>query len=44
MEYRCIKCGKDVDKEMMGRHIRCPYCGSRVLFKRRSIVTKLKAR
>ncbi len=33
MEYICFNCGKVVELE--GGRIRCPYCGSKVLYKQK---------
>lgn len=45
-QYKCINpiCGKTIDEEMLRRHIRCPFCGGRVLYKIRNVVKKVKAR
>ncbi|MEK6857684.1 MAG: DNA-directed RNA polymerase subunit P [Nanoarchaeota archaeon] len=42
-KYTCFLCQKKISKEMMGKKVRCPYCGSKVLYKSRSISTKIKA-
>ncbi|HLE06648.1 MAG TPA: DNA-directed RNA polymerase subunit P [Candidatus Nanoarchaeia archaeon] len=34
MEYICFKCEKKVELEKGGR-IRCPYCGGKVLYKKK---------
>ena len=45
MYYKCFNCGKKVDREKYAKtKVRCPYCGSRVLYKDRKVVTKIKAR
>jgi DNA-directed RNA polymerase subunit P len=42
--YRCFGCGKDISEEQLKGRIRCPYCGNRVLMKKRpEIPRKLKA-
>jgi len=33
MAYVCVECGKDVDSVASG--VRCPYCGSRRVIKKR---------
>ena len=43
-EYKCMECGKKVGPEYLRKKVRCPYCGSKMLFKPRSISTKVKAR
>ncbi|HLC55183.1 MAG TPA: DNA-directed RNA polymerase subunit P [Candidatus Nanoarchaeia archaeon] len=41
--YKCFQCNKQVKPEYLKKKIRCPYCGSKILFKPRSISTTLKA-
>ncbi len=43
VEYRCFNCNKRVGQDYLRKRIRCPYCGSKMLFKPRSVVTKVKA-
>ena len=45
MEYICATCNKTVTSEDIKKRIRCPYCGSRLLFKKRpKIVKEVKSR
>ena len=45
MEYKCYSCGKEVTQEDIMKRIRCPYCGGKILFKKRpETVKKIKAR
>jgi len=44
VEYKCFECNKKVSEEYHRKKIRCPYCGSKMLFKPRSSLTKVKAR
>ncbi|HII17005.1 TPA: DNA-directed RNA polymerase subunit P [Candidatus Woesearchaeota archaeon] len=44
VDYKCMVCDKKVGTEYIRKRIRCPYCGSKMLFKQRSVVTKVKAR
>lgn len=45
MYYKCFQCGKKVDwKDYATTKVRCPYCGSKILYKDRKVVTKIKAR
>ena len=37
--YKCRKCKKDV-KQLDTKFVRCPYCGSRVLYKMRQPIAK----
>ncbi len=41
--YKCFKCDKKVSKDYLRKNIRCPYCGSKMLFKPRSAKTVVKA-
>lgn len=43
VKYTCFLCSKKISEDMMGRRVRCPYCGSKVLYKTRSAHTKVKA-
>lgn len=42
--YKCFLCNKDVDDTYLRKKVRCPYCGSKMLFKPRTMGTKVKAR
>ncbi len=44
VEYKCFNCGKTISKELLRKRVRCPYCGSKILYKPRTKVTKVKAR
>lgn len=44
VEYKCFDCNKVVNTEYLRKKIRCPYCGGKVLFKQRLVLTKVKAR
>ena len=41
--YKCFKCDKKVGKEYLRKSIRCPYCGSKMLFKPKSAKTVVQA-
>ncbi|MFH1439969.1 MAG: DNA-directed RNA polymerase subunit P [Candidatus Woesearchaeota archaeon] len=43
-EYKCFECNKVVSQDYLRKKIRCPYCGSKILFKPRSSLTKVNAR
>ncbi|MBI2138491.1 DNA-directed RNA polymerase subunit P [Candidatus Woesearchaeota archaeon] len=43
-EYRCFECNKRVGQEYLKKKVRCPYCGSKMLFKPRTLITSIKAR
>lgn len=44
VEYRCFDCNKKIGEEYRGKRVRCPYCGSKILFKPRLTTTHVKAR
>ena len=44
VEYKCFDCGKKVSMDYLRKRVRCPYCGSKMLFKPRQTPTKVKAR
>ena len=44
VKYTCFTCSKKISEDMMGKRVRCPYCGSKIIFKPRSVTTKVKAR
>ncbi len=44
VEYKCFQCEKKVTQDYLRKKVRCPYCGSKMLFKPRLVTTKVKAR
>ncbi len=44
VKYKCFNCNKKISYDTMGKRIRCPYCGGKMLFKERTTSTKVKAR
>ena len=44
LQLLCFECNKKVATDYLRKKVRCPYCGSKILFKSRSISTKVKAR
>lgn len=44
VEYKCFTCGKKIKGDLLKKKVRCPYCGSKILYKQRTIATKVKAR
>lgn len=44
VNYKCFNCNKKVNGSYLRKNVRCPYCGSKMLFKERSVITKVKAR
>lgn len=43
-QYKCFVCDKEVGPEYTRKRVRCPYCGSKILFKPRTKVTTVLAR
>jgi len=43
VEYKCFECNKTISFDSLRKRVRCPYCGSKMLFKERTTVTKVKA-
>lgn len=41
--YKCFKCDKELEDSSLRKKIRCPYCGSKILYKIRTTITKVKA-
>jgi len=44
IKYKCFSCNKNVAQDYIRKNVRCPYCGSKILYKPRSNSTKVKAR
>lgn len=42
--YKCFECEKTVKEDYTKKRVRCPYCGSKMLYKARVTNTKVKAR
>jgi len=42
--YKCFQCNKDVKYEYLRKKVRCPYCGSKIIFKTRDTITHVIAR
>ncbi|MFH1823379.1 MAG: DNA-directed RNA polymerase subunit P [archaeon] len=43
VNYKCFFCGKKITDKNMKTRFLCPYCGSKVFFKPRTAVKKVKA-
>ncbi len=41
--YKCFKCEKKVTNKNLEKRFVCPYCGSKIFFKPRTKVKKIKA-
>ncbi|MBI2147727.1 DNA-directed RNA polymerase subunit P [Candidatus Woesearchaeota archaeon] len=44
VDYKCFNCAKKVGQDYLRKKIRCPYCGSKILFKPRDVATTVVAR
>jgi len=44
VEYICFNCGRVIDSSLIRKKIRCPYCGGRIFYKARKILSNVKAR
>jgi prefoldin beta subunit len=40
VEYKCFDCNKKVGADYLRKKVRCPYCGSKMLFKPRNVRLK----
>lgn len=41
--YKCLECHKEVPSETVKRRVRCPHCGSKILYKPRIISATIEA-
>ncbi|MEM4214954.1 MAG: DNA-directed RNA polymerase subunit P [Candidatus Pacearchaeota archaeon] len=41
--YKCFFCGKQLSLKSLESRFSCPYCGSKIFFKPRTVVKKVKA-
>ncbi len=44
VRYKCFNCNEEVAMDYVRKRIRCPYCGSKIIYKARERVTHVKAR
>lgn len=42
--YKCFHCEKELEDTTLRKKVRCPYCGSKMLYKPRTTTTKIKAK
>ncbi|MCF7872261.1 DNA-directed RNA polymerase subunit P [Candidatus Woesearchaeota archaeon] len=42
-EYKCFNCNRTIKEEQVKKRIRCVYCGAKIIFKTRSVSTKVDA-
>lgn len=43
-EYKCFSCNKVVAEQHIKKKVRCIYCGSKMIFKAKTTITRVKAR
>jgi DNA-directed RNA polymerase subunit RPC12/RpoP len=41
--YKCFSCRRELKPDQIKKRVRCIYCGSRIVFKSRTNVTKIVA-
>jgi DNA-directed RNA polymerase subunit RPC12/RpoP len=41
--HKCFFCEKVIKQEYLKKKVRCPYCGSKVLYKPKTVSSKIKA-
>ncbi len=41
--YKCFKCGKQISHKSLEKRFVCPACGSKMFYKPRKHITKIKA-
>ncbi|HZX12566.1 MAG TPA: DNA-directed RNA polymerase subunit P [Candidatus Nanoarchaeia archaeon] len=41
--YKCIECQKEIDHSTVKKRVRCPFCGSKILYKPRTTNTIVDA-
>jgi DNA-directed RNA polymerase subunit RPC12/RpoP len=42
-EYKCFECGKKIEDADLKKRFVCPHCGSKIFYKPRTKVRRLKA-
>ncbi len=43
VNYMCLDCQKEIKFEIVKKRVRCPYCGSKILYKPRSTSAVVEA-
>jgi len=43
VEYKCFKCGKIISSKKLEKRFTCPFCNSKIFYKPRKAVIKIKA-
>ena len=41
--YKCFKCGKKISSKVLEKRFACPNCNSKIFYKPRNTITKVKA-
>jgi DNA-directed RNA polymerase subunit RPC12/RpoP len=41
--YKCFKCGKTITSNILEKRFLCPNCGSKIFYKLRKDIVKIKA-
>ncbi len=42
-DYKCMDCQKEIKFELVRKRVRCPHCGSKILYKPRTISSTIDA-
>lgn len=42
-QYKCFKCEKSISSKVLEKRFICPNCGSKIFYKPKNLVVKLKA-
>jgi len=43
VSYNCMDCQKEIKFELVKRRVRCPHCGSKMLYKPRTTSSTIEA-
>ncbi|MBT4174129.1 DNA-directed RNA polymerase subunit P [archaeon] len=43
VSYKCFNCSKEIKSDLTRKKVRCPYCGSKILDKPRTVKTSVEA-
>jgi len=41
--YKCFKCEKQISSKNLEKRFTCPFCNSKIFYKPRKIITRVKA-
>ena len=41
--YKCFNCGKTLTDKALEKRFVCPFCNSKIFYKPRKVITKVKA-